>query len=742
MLDFDNQDGTSHLKTPRPMHSRPVVMIDLEKTDPNGNSVTDTEGTTQYDGLPYQVGKKGETHNEALKSQRRPGTIEEMLPGGNESSHVLTPTSSEILDAIFDIIPRLQAAEDMTVLQEHSYATTDSSSVGDNSSQVSIRLCSDGLNSTKCESVDMQHSNDIQHSGVVCSNVNSPGCEIQSSLISSNLSSPMDIPVSFQDGDLRSGSKTSSVQGESDRIDSDLAPSIESTEILLTDIPSIVSSLNENVELTSNGTVHSQNVDSYAIQRPQDFSLPLRTTAVGDSHFETVRFQDAESLRLQGSEEVFSNDSNDGSRLRTRKQTSLQITNQPVDLVKHPNFVVTVHSTVHSTVPLNALGSSTNSTSKEKITKKNKVNETAEKREERLRMQRERARLRRSSESKEQRETRRQKDRERQQLKRERDRVKACGNGEHVDMRSEIDLSNNEVLSELTHSITSQTITPTSILSVSEEHKNEPKNKDRSVNETRSTGTQLSLPKIRSNLPEVTIDVPCKDISGYDDAKDALDDSKDALDDAKDALDDAKDALDDSKDALDDAKDALDDSKDALDDTKDALDDTKDALDDTKDVLDDTKDVLDDTKDVLDDTKNVLDDTKNVLDDTKDALDDTKNALKLSQKEKNHTYAKKRRARETPEQRESRLREQRERMRKERVSETDAQRETRRLRDRVRKQVKRSAEEEEIRSKRLTQEREASRRRRSLESAEEKQTRRMKDRDRARKRRASKRVAE
>ena len=699
MLDFDNQDGTSHLKTSRPMQSRPVVMIDLEKTDSNDNSVTDTvTGTTQHDGLPCEVGKKGETHSEALKSQRPPGTIEEMLPGGNESSHVLAPTSSEILDAIFDIIPRLQAAEDMTVLQEHSYATTDSSSVEDNLSQVSIRLYSDGLNSTKCESVDMQHSNDIQHSGVVYSNVNLPGCEIQSSLISSNLSSPIDILVSFQDGDLRSRSKTSSVQEESDRIGSDLAPSIGSAEILLTDIPSIVSSLTANVELTSNGTVHSQ-INSYAIQRPQDFPLPLRTTAVGDSHFETVRFQDAESLQVQkaqGSEEIFSNDSNDGSRLRTRKQTSLQITNQPVDLVKHPDFVVTVQSTV----PLNALGSPTNSTSKEKITKKNKVNETAEKREERLRMQRERARLRRSNESKEQRETRRQKDRERQQLKRERDRAKACGNGEHVDMRSEIDLSNNEVLSELTHSITSQTITPTSILSVSEEHKNEPNNKDMSVNETRSTGTQLSLPKIRPNLPQVTIDVPCKDISGCDDAKDALDDSKDALDDTKDALDD----------------------------TKDALDDMRDALDDTKDVLDDTKDVLDDTKDVLDDTK--------------DALDDAKDALKLSQKEKNHTYAKKRRARETPEQRESRLREQRERMRKERVSETDAQRETRRLRDRVRKQVKRSAEEEEIRSKRLTQEREASRRRRSLESAEEKQTRRTKDRDRARKRRASKRVAE
>ena len=724
MLDFDNQDGTSHLKTSRPMQSRPVVMIDLEKTDSNDNSVTDTEGTTQYDGLQYQVGKEGETHNEALKSQRRPGTIEEMLPGGNESSHVLAPTSSEILDAIFDIIPRLQATEDMTVLQEHSYATTDSSSVEDNSSQVSIRLYSDDLNSTKCESVDMQHSNVIQHSGVVYSNVNSPGCEIQSSLISSNPSSPIDVPISFQDGDLRSRSKTSSVQEESDRIGSDLAPSIGSAEILLTDIPSIVSSLNENVELTSNGTVHSQNVNSYAIQRPQDFPLPLRTTAVGDSHFETVRFQNVESLRLQGSEEIFSNDSNDGSRLRTRKQSSLQITNQPVYLVKHPNFVVIVQSTV----PLNALGSSTNSTSKEKITKKNKVNETAEKREERLRMQRERARLRRSNESKEQRETRRQKDRERQQLKRERDRAKACENGEHVDMRSEIDLSNNEVLSELTHSITSQTITPTSILSIPEEQKNEPNNKDRSVNETRSTGTQLSLPRIRSNLPEVTMDVPCKDISGCDDAKDALDDSKDALDDSKDALGDAKDALDDTKDALDDTKDALDDTKDALDDTKDALDDTKDALDDTKDPLDDMKDALDDTKDVLDDTK--------------DALDDTKNALKLSQKEKNHTYAKKRRAHETPEQRESRLREQRERMRKERVSETDAQRETRRLRDRVRKQVKRSAEEEEIRSKRLTQEREASRRRRSLESAEEKQTRRTKDRDRARKRRASKRVAE
>lgn len=383
-----------------------------------------------------------------------------------ESLPASTPTPSEILDAISQIIPRSQPVDEGVVLQEHSYATTaGSASVQANSGQILQDL--NILDSTKCV---MQHDIHTDNSNVDCSNVEPSSCEMESSLIPDNQSSPMNISDSLQDADLSSRNESNLVQG-SDDIPSSITPGGTAP----TDISTTAPGLYSNMELTqlqplsiSNTsileTVQPQKVESDTIQRSDDIPSnmsprpseitpteistntlyvssniqapqPPGNVSISNSSLETVQSRNAESCSSPSSDDNSLNDCSDRLSQRTLDNSTstpgLHSTTQPSGTLQPPTFVSICDSSLEAGKYKALIASPTDlPDSKEKkrlSTKNHRENETPEKRETRLKAQRERARLRRSQESETEREARREKDRKRQQLKRTRNKEMESG---------------------------------------------------------------------------------------------------------------------------------------------------------------------------------------------------------------------------------------------------------------------------------------------------------------------------
>ena len=720
MLDCHNFDG-NRLEKIGPGQVKAVVMVNLDTFDTSEVSIegSSTSGNTD------SVSNNELASDDVLK---HPCSTEKLLSDGSlemsQSETESAPTSVEVLDAISQIIPRLQP-----VLQEHSYATTDGGLLPANTDQHLHNLSSNDPNI--CQPVDMQQSSDIPTENVERSNTALPNSVVESGLIPNSQSTLLDISNSIDEAVY-----SSRCQPYLEQDSGGVALSGGSDEMPLTNISTVAIDLNSSLEstqlpplLTGNTNeieiIQPQNVESYTIiQRTDDISFstaPLNirtappTTAkllvssiiqalqtnmcVSESSLKTVPSQIAKSSPLPELNNVRSSE-----HQRRLLDSSLQLS----VALQSPGVVSLSDCSLEAGRADPSSGSSLKDAPHSKEKSSTGKKETREKRDERLKIQRERARLRRSQESETEREERREKDRKRQQLKRARE--KANGNLLHIasqtlekasypvkqrkvaedilpkagssedtgfendsnvtntrtaatpgtnsaspdttkdfDMHRKIDCLNKQILYEITEPTTSQ---ETSGLRTLQEDKGIP-------------GQELHVtPKIATIPPGQKPSPPEDDLNLFKSAKGSGEGA------------------------------------------------------------------------TVCETNSIKQNDSS----SKKQAGDVKDELKLSEKDKSRERMRKRRALESPAQRKARLEEQRERARKRRAEETDSQRETRRIKDRIRQQIKRTEESEENRSKRLTQQKEATRRRRELETPQEKQDRQTKDKVRARKSQESTRL--
>ncbi len=749
-----------------------------------------------------------------------------------------TPTSSEILDAISQIIPRLQPAGDAAVLQEHSYATTSSASLEANALQISQDFSSNVSDLTK--SKYMQHSTEIPThiSNVECGNTELSSSETESSLISNNQCSPMNISSSLEDADVISRNETNLAQGT---VEVSSSVILRPGEKAPTDIFMTASGLNSNTELTHLQPLSISNASDIETVQPRSDDIlsgavpSVRTSQITPTEICTntprlsssiqapqtqiqgkVSISDCshetpnvESCSLQSSDGIPSNDSSDRSSERTLDSSTnkpgahsniqLPVTFQPPTLVSLCNSSLEAKQFKTSSAS-SSMDSPKSKAKSRSRTRKHGENESPEKREERLKLQRDRARLRRSHESETERKTRREKDRKRQQLKRARskgkgdslhtasqtaqpggDEVEDEGSPNPVSQSSKLPQSSNSGV--LTGSREGAGVHCSSSLKpggigISQHTNATPAKRPKIMQDLESTNTLVSAAKSdkgkgdlcqrtetgdiqeRVSGPVIlpfTEDIPVQqkasEFSVLREDRDVTA-STTATNTILESISDDS-VLPENREDLNMYRkiDRLNNqvlSRLATTATSQTISGLSVSEED-KDILDYEGRSIMETKpnspeghpDLLAGEGSSVCETNSTK--SNDSLPeenhgDVKDESKLSQKQKNRERVRKRRALETPEQREVRLKEQRERVRKRRANETDSQRETRKVRDRIRQQRKRTSESVENRSKRLIQQRQATRRRRALESPEEKQIRHMKDKDRARKSRESKRA--
>mgnify|MGYP002803916381 CR=1 FL=1 len=737
MLDCHNLHG-NRLEKFGPGQVKAVVMIDLDTFDGLATSEVSEIPIANIEGTSGSGNGDSVTISELASDEvlMIPCSTERLLSDRSlemtQSEAESAPTSLEVMDAISQIIPCSQP-----VLKEHSYATTDGALLPASTDQ-NLRYVINDPTIQVCQPVDILQSSDMPTENVECSNAASLNSHAGSSLIPNSQSTLLDISNSFEEAVY-----LSRFQPNQEQDSGGIALSTGSDEMPQTDISTVGIDLNSSIESTqlppsltgnTNETeiIQSQNVDSYTtIQRTDDISLSTASLNIRTIHAQpnetptatllvssiiqalqkqtngpisefsvkTVASQHAESFPLRELDNVRSSE-----RQRRLLDNSVQV---PVAL-QSPVVASLCDCSLEAGRADTRSGSSLKDAPYSKGENSTGKKETREERDERLKLQCERARLRQSQENETEREERRERDRKRQQLKRAREKRKgkllhihsqtqekasypvkqrkvaedippeagssedtgfkndsnvtnittaatpgtdsaAPGTSNDSDMHRKIDCLNKQMLYEIAEPTTSQT---TSGLCTSQEDKGIP--------------DQELTPKITTIPPEQKPSLP----------EDDLDLSKSAKVSGEGATVCGTNFIE-----------------------------------------------------------------QNDISSKKQA-GDVKDESRLSENDKSRERMRKRRALESLAQRNARLEEQRERARIRRAEETDSQRETRRIKDRVRQQIKRTAESEENRSKRLTQQKEAMRRRRELATPQEKQDRQIKDRVRARKSRESKRAGQ